>query len=180
MLRFDARPRPKTLRQKRADRLWYLLPVLIPALVLGGAGWWFKRGTESSPTAQVPSRLTKPVPEDKESARFTRCDGPVRTDCVVDGDTFWYKGEKIRIADINTPEVSDPECASEAALSERAKARLTALLNAGKFTLEPADRDQDTYGRSLYVITRQGDSLGDVLVAEGLAEEWQGYRRSWC
>jgi endonuclease YncB( thermonuclease family) len=33
---------------------------------------------------------------------------------VVDGDTFWYQGTKIRIADINAPEVSHPGCPQKA------------------------------------------------------------------
>ena len=36
------------------------------------------------------------------------------------------------------------------------------------------------YGRKLRQITRGGTSLGEVLVAEGLAERWIGYRRNWC
>jgi endonuclease YncB( thermonuclease family) len=32
---------------------------------------------------------------------------------VVDGDTFWFRGEKIRIADIDTPELSPPRCERE-------------------------------------------------------------------
>ena len=120
------------------------------------------------------------VGTDRERARFGPCAGPVRIDCVVDGDTFWYGGEKIRIADINTPEVSRPDCPAEAALGARATRRLTALLNAGPFTLEPTDRATDRYGRSLRVVTRGGESLGETLVDEGLAERWRGYRGEWC
>lgn len=117
---------------------------------------------------------------DREAARFTRCGGFARSTCVVDGDTIWYRGNKIRIADINTPELSDPGCASEAALAERATVRLTQLLNAGRFSLKPTDRDRDRYGRALRVITRNDASVGAVLVAEGLAERWTGHRREWC
>lgn len=121
---------------------------------------------------------------DSETAHFALCDGPVRVTCVVDGDTIWYHGEKIRIADINAPEVSEPDCASEAALGARATDRLLALLNQGPFTLaansDGSGRDHDKYGRALRVVTRDGASLGETLVDEGLAEEWKGYRGSWC
>jgi endonuclease YncB( thermonuclease family) len=76
--------------------------------------------------------------------------------------------------------VSQPECASEAALGARATGRLHALLNQGPFTLERIDRDRDRYDRLLRIVTRGGESLGLVLVDEGLAEEWQGRRGSWC
>jgi endonuclease YncB( thermonuclease family) len=114
------------------------------------------------------------------ASNFARCGSGPRVSCVVDGDTFWYRGEKIRIADINTPEVSEPHCPAEARLGERATRRLVALLNQGPFTLERADRDTDRYGRLLRIVTRNGESLGEVLVAEGLAERWKGYRGSWC
>ena len=110
---------------------------------------------------------------DRERANFALCDGPVRVNCDVDGDTFWYRGEKIRIADINTPEVSNPGCDAEADLGQAATRRLHTLLNQGSFSLErdPESPDRDRYGRSLRVVTREGQSVGDVLVSEGLAEE---------
>lgn len=117
---------------------------------------------------------------DREAAQFARCTGPVRLSCVVDGDTFWYRGARIRIADINAPEVSEPRCLAEARLGARATTRLTELLNAGAFTLQPADRERDVYGRQLFTVTRAGESLGARLEAEGLAERWRGYRRDWC
>lgn len=119
---------------------------------------------------------------DAESASFARCSGPVRTTCVVDGDTFWYRGTKFRVADIDAPEVSRPGCAREAALGEEATARLTALLNAGAFTLAraPGSPDTDRYGRTLREVRRGGESVGDTLVAEGLAERWGGPRVAWC
>ena len=117
---------------------------------------------------------------DREAATFGLCSGPGRITCVVDGDTFWYRGEKIRIADINAPEMSHPACPSEAALGARATTRLLALLNRGPFTLEPIERDRDRYGRLLRTVTRGGASVGEELVREGLAEQWKGYRGNWC
>lgn len=100
---------------------------------------------------------------------------------VVDGDTFWIGGDKVRIADIDTPETHPPRCADEAERGERATRRLAALLNEGPFELQPiAGRDVDRYGRKLRIVTRNGRSLGDVLVAEGLARTWTGRREPWC
>ena len=117
---------------------------------------------------------------DSESAAFARCEGAYRVTCVVDGDTFWYRGLKIRIADINAPELGHPSCAYEARLAAAATRRLTELLNAGPFTLAAQGRETDRYGRALRVVLRDGRSLGEVLEREGLAEHWHGRRGDWC
>ena len=123
---------------------------------------------------------TVPAESQLYSGQFGLCSGSVRVTCIVDGDTFWLDGTKIRIADINTPEVSSPQCSEEAALGRRATERLREMLNAGPFSLVRDGRDEDQFGRKLRVAMRDGQSLGGQLVAEGLAHEWQGYRRSWC
>lgn len=117
---------------------------------------------------------------DSLSAKFSICSGSPRTNCVVDGDTFWFRGQKIRIADIDTPELSPPRCTREARLGEAAKYRLLALLNAGAFSLATGSSDEDRNGRKLRIVLRHGSSIGKTLVAEGLARHWDGRRRSWC
>ena len=100
---------------------------------------------------------------------------------MVDGDTIWMDGLKIRVADIDAPETHSPRCAAEADLGNRATLRLKQLLNAGPITLEQVGRDEDRYGRKLRVLLRQGRSLGDILVSEGLARPYQGGPRTgWC
>jgi micrococcal nuclease len=116
-----------------------------------------------------------------EGASFSLCNYGNGDNCVIDGDTFRYRGTTIRIADIDTPEVFSYRCGHEKALGERATRRLHALLNAGPFVLEAyASRDEDQHGRKLRVVTRDGSSLGMTLVAEGLARQWDGARRPWC
>lgn len=127
-----------------------------------------------------PAPSSAAVGTDPYQASFGICFGRDRYSCVVDGDTIWFEGRKIRIADINTPEISKPGCASEERLGQQAKIRMQALLNQGSFSLQSIDRDQDQYGRDLRIITRDGESLGEILVTEGLAERWRGYRRNWC
>lgn len=114
------------------------------------------------------------------SPQFDIC-GSSRRTCVVDGDTFWLDGVKIRIADIDTPEIGQPRCDYEYQLGMRATHRLVELLNGGPFELRTiGSRDEDQYGRKLRVVTRGGRSLGDQLVSEGLARTWTGRREPWC
>ena len=104
--------------------------------------------------------------------------GPIR---VIDGDTFDYGTLRVRIADIDTPELRG-RCTYETDLAVRATTRLAALLADGGLELHPLPdgRDQDRYGRKLRIVTRNGRSLGDILVAEGLARTWTGRREPWC
>ena len=117
---------------------------------------------------------------DALTATFPICGNERRLTCVVDGDTFWLDRVKIRIADIDAPELSPPRCDAERTRGEAAKYRLQELLNAGAFSLVSGDRDEDRYGRKLRTVTRNGRSIGETLVAEGLARRWDGARHPWC
>jgi endonuclease YncB( thermonuclease family) len=110
-------------------------------------------------------------------ALLTICSPGPRNNCVVDGDTFWLAGEKIRIADIDTPEING-ECASEKARAMQARDRLRVLLNSGDFIVHR--EGEDRYGRTLAVVMIDGRSVGDALVSEGLARTWSGRREPWC
>ena len=112
---------------------------------------------------------------------FRPCVGAGQPDCVIDGDTIRHRGLTIRLEDIDTPETYKPKCAFEAARGRKATDRLVELLNAGPFeVVYTGGRDKDVYGRKLRTVMRDGRSLGDTLVAEGLARPWGGARRSWC
>lgn len=139
----------------------------------GGAGYSYLSGMQPTPAATV----AQPV----AVRPYSICSGSVRVHCVVDGDTIWHEGVKIRVADIDTPEVGDPKCASEAALGAKATKRMLQLVNAGPFQMQAwPGRDEDKYGRKLRVLVRDGRSLGDILVSEGLARTWTGRRQPWC
>lgn len=115
------------------------------------------------------------------TVKFEKCSLGHRITCVIDGDTLWIDGTKVRIADIDTPEISEPKCASELARGNRATERLIELVNQGPFEMQAwPGRDKDRYGRALRVLVRNGHSLGDILVSEGLARTWTGRREPWC
>lgn len=100
--------------------------------------------------------------------------------CVVDGDTLWVRGEKVRIADIDAPETHQAKCQFELALGQRATQRLFQMVNRGDVELRRAGRDKDRNGRLLRTIWVDGRNIGQVLVREGLARPWTGKRKPWC
>ncbi|WP_244444511.1 thermonuclease family protein [Nitratireductor basaltis] len=129
----------------------------------------------------VPFLAYAPTPEDTTHARFGICGHGPRVNCIVDGDTVYVRGDKIRLSDINTPELFSPQCRREAELAARAQKRLQELMNQGPIKLQSGvGRDRDVYGRKLRKITHKGRSVGDYLVAEGLAHKWRGHKQSWC
>lgn len=162
-----ARPRP-TLRSSLrrsgvAASALAVLAALCSTVLPGGAA----DGERWSPTFALPRW-------------FGSCPTGGGIDCVVDGDTFWIGGEKVRIADIDAPETHPPRCEEEARLGNAATRRLQQLLNGGPISLVVGARNTDRYGRRLRMVVRNGRSLGDQLISEGLARPWTGRRRPWC
>jgi len=152
------------------------LALLIVILLCGAAylALWNMGQSFARPPATEAVSISK-------TPRIGTCNYILRDNCVIDGDTFYFAGEKIRVADIDAPETGGAKCASEAELGARATSRLRALLNDGPFDLRGYQgRDLDRYGRKLRVVMRDGKSIGDILIAEGLARRWNGKRRPWC
>jgi len=187
---------------------WWLIGVvavgLLGAILLIGYRDAFTGSSVASSSAAPPAaRLSQPVatplsvaqqPSEQPAAakpasadvgvtaqtHFDRC-AEMRVTCVVDGDTLWLNGVKIRVADYDAPEISKPRCPSELALGQRATERFMELLNQGPFQLTmQGNRNEDRYGRELRVVMRNGKSLGDTLIAEGLAHPWVGHKLPWC
>lgn len=131
------------------------------------------------PVAPADMQVIDGVSSDSSGSvrRFDLCHSGGGTNCVVDGDTIWMDGEKIRLADIDAPETHPSRFAEEERLGNAATERLQALLNAGSLELASADRDTDRYGRKLRIVTQNGQSVGTALIDEGLARPWEGQRR---
>ena len=147
--------------------------------------FYFVKNIDSLPANSVLDLLNSSAAQTDASAyrsiSFTKCGSGPRINCVVDGDTFYLDGHSIRVADIDTPETYKSRCSHEANLGAQATRRFTQLLNAGPFVVKPIPfRDKDRYGRKLRTVHRNGQSLGAILVSEGLARVWEGHRRPWC
>lgn len=107
---------------------------------------------------------------------------PARACRAVDGDTIKCGAERIRISNIDTPELgAHARCAAEAELAERARQFTAQRLAAGPIELSrDVKRPRDRYGRTLATV-RSGDAdLGEALIAAGLARRWDGRRHPWC
>lgn len=111
--------------------------------------------------------------------------GQCRVVAVIDGDTvtMWCGGtvfERARLTGFDTPEVFSPQCFSERWRGLRATLALKgALWSAGRIQLRPGERDR--YDRVLVRMTVDGRSVGNDLIARGLARPYLGGgRRSWC
>ncbi len=143
-----------------------------PSLVLSN---WVPPAKPSEPSA-----ARKPFPgqgyEQKAARRMGPC-GASRRNCVVDGDTIWGDGEKIRIVGIDTPEIKG-RCRDERVRAQRAKDRLQRLVDGNRLQIERSGKDK--YGRTLARVKAAGRDVGDVLVKENHARRYGGGRLSWC
>jgi len=108
------------------------------------------------------------------------CGSARRINCVVDGDTLWLDGEKIRIVNIDAPEVNG-RCRTETVRAATATRVLAALVSNRLIRLEREGVDK--YGRTLAsLVTPEGD-VGSALVQQRLAVHWRGRREpaeTWC
>lgn len=112
--------------------------------------------------------------------QFGLCHEGGGTNCVVDGDTAWIGGEKVRIAGIDAPETREPRCAEEARLGRKATLRLRDLLSSGPVAATSARRDRDPHDRLLRNLSVSGKDVGETLVGEDLARRYRGRKHDWC
>jgi len=140
----------------------------VPALREAVEGAW-----QGAPARSPDARL-------EVTTEFGSCHEGGGTNCVVDGDTVWIAGEKVRIAGIDAPETHEFKCAEEAELGRRSAERLRAMLNSGAVVATPAGRDRDPNGRLLRNVAVDGRDVGKALIAEGLARDYAGGKRGWC
>jgi endonuclease YncB( thermonuclease family) len=108
------------------------------------------------------------------------CGSGKRIDCVVDGDTLWLDGEKIRVVNIDAPEV-DGRCRAESARAADATRALARLVSNRPVRL--VRQGEDRYGRTLAAVVTPDGDVGETLVGRRLAVRWRGRREpasTWC
>jgi endonuclease YncB( thermonuclease family) len=86
---------------------------------------------------------------------------------VIDGDTIAVGNRRVRVTQLNTPEIKG-RCMQERALALEARALTSELVYRGvRLRMDPTARqDRDFFGRELRdVVLHDGRSLADVLKA---------------
>ncbi len=138
-------------------------------------------GVVKAAVPAVTTATTGPLTGENFSGKFYFCGVSGLDNCVMTGDTFWYKKTKIVLADIAAPRTEGAACQQERDRGFAAKVRLKDLLSSGRFDLETL-KAQAAGGAPgvMRVATRNGRSLGSILVSEGLAKPRMARQQSWC
>jgi micrococcal nuclease len=96
---------------------------------------------------------------------------------VVDGDTVWVSGVgKVRLIGVDTPELAYDGVTRKGGKGDepgarRAKKYVEERLLGRRVRLEFDEERFDRYGRTLaYLFTEEGESIGELLLKEGLAK----------
>ncbi|MCF6367517.1 hypothetical protein [Rhizobium halophilum] len=135
------------------------------------------------PAAVTPAAIRPDAPQisgGRHQTKFFLCGTAKQDDCVIAADRFMLKGETIRIAGIEVPDIKKPRCEAERIKASDAKLRVRAFLDSGPFDIIAASAgDEDSGGHKIRAIMRNGVSLSDVLVREGLARR-PGSSGGWC
>jgi micrococcal nuclease len=95
--------------------------------------------------------------------------------CVVDGNTFWYGGEFMRLQAVNPP-ATQVACTSSTA--DAAKNRLMKLLNTGEIFVFRYGTDPE--GHTLTQVLVEGKEVGQTLISEGLAQPSTASTGAFC
>ena len=100
---------------------------------------------------------------------------------VIDGDTLAFGRERVRIANLDAPDVgSHAHCALEQRRGERARAFARSILRQAA-SVDVVDRQGfDRYGRALALVRVDGQDFGRLMIAAGHGRPWRGRSSNWC
>jgi len=106
---------------------------------------------------------------------------------VIDGDTVIANGMKIRLLEIDAPEIFHPTCNAERNLGNRAKIKLQGLLHQRQNIQFIFAKAKDRYNRFLAHMIIDGKDVGAILLKEGFAlpwypgsAAWKQRKKTWC
>ena len=102
-----------------------------------------------------------------------------------DGDTCYVtingQNEKIRLLELDTPEISKPKCDAELELGLKARDFVNDLIKNAKTIEFKTDYELDYFGRILSYLIIDGEDVSALLVQNGLGVVYKkGHKMDWC
>jgi len=102
-----------------------------------------------------------------------------------DGDTCYVtidgKNAKIRLLELDTPEISKPKCDEELELGLKARDFVNDLIKKAETIEFKTDYELDYSGRLLSYLIIDGDDVSALLVQNGLGVVYKkGHKMDWC
>jgi endonuclease YncB( thermonuclease family) len=177
----------KQRRRRHLQRAGFAACVVLVAAGLWQASTYFQ---PSRPTIRIDSMFTsahtRSVVSGYDSytgvtARpMPPCEGGAHRNCVVDGDTIWINGAKIRLANVDAPE-TDARCANEERLAGEARRTLSRLVSGQPIVIHAQGRDRQ--GRLLARLSTPRGDVGERLIGWEIAVPWQrnsAAANPWC
>lgn len=99
---------------------------------------------------------------------------------VIDGDTLRAGRERLRIENLDAPDIgSHAKCALEARRGSRSAAYAQKLISRGPISIRPIGR-RDRYGRKLVRAYVGGKDFARLMIAAGHGRPWRGRSSNWC
>ena len=102
-----------------------------------------------------------------------------------DGDTcyvtFQGKNDKVRMLDLDTPEISNPKCEKEYKLGIEARDYINQLISEGKRIEFETEYNRDFFDRILSYIIVDGKNASILMVTHGLGVVYdKNNKKDWC
>ena len=102
-----------------------------------------------------------------------------------DGDTCYVtidgQNEKIRLLELDTPEISKPKCDAELELGIKSRDFVNNLIKNAKTIEFKTDYELDYFGRILSYLIIDGDDISALLVKNSLGVVYKkGHKMDWC
>ncbi len=133
--------------------------------------------------AAIPTGVVRMLWHDFANAFAEETPRLIANPWVIDGDTIDDRGSgtRYRLANIDAPETGDnARCHRERTRGEEATRAAIRLVRSAAAVQVRRTFRTDRYGRRVAFVLVDGRDLGEILVAQGLAQPWRGRRRKWC
>jgi micrococcal nuclease len=100
---------------------------------------------------------------------------------VIDGDTLAFGHERVRIANLDAPEIGrNARCKLEQRRGEAARAFARALIRDSE-TVEIVDwQGVDRFGRIVASVLVDNRDFAETMIDAGHARVWRGRSSNWC